>query len=61
MIDVIVHQGTLGVGDRVLHGTQLLDDLQTRVLFLEHFGDTPQTALRAFEVVDDLYLWVRFV
>ena len=53
MVDMVVYQRSLGVGDGFFHRLQLLRDLQAAAVTLQHQNDAFKMALRALEALDD--------
>src|SRR5437879_4832332 len=53
VVDVIVDQRLLGIGDRLLDGVELLHEIEATALRLDHRNDLAQMALGAFQPVDN--------
>jgi hypothetical protein len=53
MVDVILDQGALRLGYRLLDGVQLLGDIQTGPMTLDHGDDASQMSFGPFEPLDD--------
>src|SRR5260221_4679685 len=53
MVDVIVDQRLLGIGDRLLDGVELLREIEAAALRLDHRDDLAQMALGAFQPIAD--------
>lgn len=53
VVDMIVDQRTLGAGDGAFHRLELLSDVDTGTLLLDHADDTAQVTGRAVQTLDD--------
>src|SRR5258708_39377189 len=53
MVDMIVDQRLLGVGDRLLDGVELLDEIEAAALGLDHRDDLAQMPFGPLQPVDD--------
>ena len=53
MVDVIVDQFALGVGDGVLNGMKLLREVEAWLTRLDHADKRAQVSFRAFQTLDD--------
>ena len=47
MVDMIVDQRTLGIGDGLFDGMQLLCDFSARATFIYHRNDSRQMTIRS--------------
>lgn len=53
VVDVIVDQLLLGVGNRVLHGVELLGELQARPMLLDHRDGAAEVSVGTAKPLDD--------
>ena len=53
MVDVIVDQFALGVGDGILNGMKLLREVEAWLTDLDHADKCAQVSFRAFQTLDD--------
>jgi hypothetical protein len=54
MVDVIPDQGPFRLGDRLLHGMELLGDLGTAPAVLDHRDDAEEMPVRPLQTLDDV-------
>lgn len=54
MVDVILDERFLGVGDGFFDGLELLGDVEARAAGLKHDRDAPKVTFRAAQPLDDL-------
>ena len=59
VVDVIVHEGPLRIGNRLFHGMQLLGELQTGAPRFDHVDNTAEVPFRASEPFHNV--WVGLV
>lgn len=53
VVDVVLDEDLLGLGDRFLDRVQLLGEVQAGALFIHHLQDAAQMTLRALEARSD--------
>jgi hypothetical protein len=54
MVDVVMHQGFLGVTDRAFDGLQLLGNVQASALIFQHRNDAFEMAFGSFQPFDNV-------
>jgi hypothetical protein len=53
VVDVVLHQCSLGLIQCLFHGMKLLRQLKTGALLFNHLNNTAQMPLSTFETLDD--------
>ena len=60
VFDMIVDEFTLGIADRGFNGMELLGQLNTRPLLLDHCDDGSEMAFSPLKALDDGWMTVMF-
>jgi hypothetical protein len=61
MVEMIVDQGLLGLGDSLLDGMQLLGDIKAGAASFNHLDNRAQMPVRALQPLDDIGMCVVHV
>src|SRR5215831_9380988 len=56
MVDVVVNEGALCVGDRLFDRMQLLSEVQTRAPGFDHLDDAAEVAFRTSQPLHDIWV-----
>src|SRR6266540_1780485 len=56
MVDVVVNEGALRIGDRLFDRMQLLGEVKTRAPCFDHLDDAAEVAFRAPQPLNDVWV-----